>query len=376
MSGVVLTGVTGFLGAHLAAALLQHTDTTVYCLIRAEGLGAARRRLQERVAALGPLQYPERLVPVCVDIEHPSLGLTRRDWDELADHTAAIHHCAAAVHLTAGYRELAAANVGGTRELLKLAETAAARRGHVVAFHFVSTLGVFIDARRAGMTTVDETTTPTMTTAGPLGYPRSKVAAERELRRADERGVTPVVYRPGLITGRSDTGLAISGDLLAPLLLATVALRAKPDGLWATPMETVDQVARQQAVLATTHPPAGRAFHLIHPEPQHLDHATAALERAGFHLRTVPAAQWENLLNTHATHTALAPLARLGPVGRRLAGIDPNYTAPTIHSDRTWAALSRAGMRPVNVGEAYFDKLIDGLAPQLFKIKPIPTYSQ
>ena len=365
MNGILLTGVTGSLGGHLAVALLRHTQATLYCLVRADSHEQAHRRLSERLAELAPVEGQQRLVAVPAEITRPNLGLTPRMRAELVENIQAVHHCAADVQLTATYRQLAPMNLGGTRELLGLAAEVARRAERAVAFHFVSTLGVFLDARRAGTTMVDETTEPTMDTAGDLGYPRTKVAAEREVGAARDRGITPVIYRPGVITAHSATACTSKTDMLVSLLCVVAVLGAVPESIGTAPLETVDEVARQIAVLSVSQTEPAPAYHIIRPRPVPLRDAVAALERAGYRLQEMPADDWRDLLDSHATHPAVARFTRKGLAGLRLAGLDPGYAVPDFRSDRSWATLHQAGVRPAALDDAYYDRLVADLSRQL-----------
>ncbi|HEV2641043.1 MAG TPA: thioester reductase domain-containing protein [Actinocrinis sp.] len=356
MNTVVLSGATGSLGGHLAAALLDQSRGVVHCLVRAKDPAAADRRLRERMAEVG-IDDPARLLAVPADLRAPRLGLAPRVWNELADQAPQIVHCAASVHLTAPYQQLAPANVGGTTELIGLAAACAERSGGPAAFHYVSTLAVFLDAVRAGLTVVDETTQPSMATAGELGYPRSKVAAERAVGRAADRGVVGTVYRPGLVTGHSVTGDTSTSDLLVPVLRAVVALGCAPDRAEAVPGEAVDLVARNIARLAAGRP-GGGAYHMVRPEPVSLMHGFAALRRAGYPLEEVSSGRWWELAQQHSEDPHVAPLMHLGPIGRRMLGLEPAYPPPPVRSDHTDAVLRRSFPQTPALDETFFDRLV------------------
>lgn len=366
MTAILLTGATGSLGGHLAAALLEKTQLeqaqleqappVIYCLVRADDPPAASRRLRERMAEIG-IDDPQRLIAVPANIERPGLGMSPGAWNDLADQVSQIYHCAAFVHLTAAYQRLAPANVGGTRELIELATTIAERSHSTVGFHFVSTLAVFLDAARAGYSQVDETTPPSMETAGALGYPRSKVAAERALARAEDRGVMGTIYRPGLVTGHSVTGDTSTSDLFMPLLRAVVAVGSAPDQAEAVPMEAADLVARYITHLAVGQP-GGHAYHLVEPQPIPLTYGFDALRRAGFRLDPVPSDIWWELAAERGDHPDIAPLIRMGSVGRRMLGLEPAYPPPPVRCDHTWTALRRAIGEPALLDEDFFDRLI------------------
>jgi thioester reductase-like protein len=356
MTAIVLSGATGSLGGHLAAALLEQTHSTVYCLVRAKDPAAADRRLRDRMAEVGS-DDRARLIAVPADLEAPGLGLAPQVRNSLADRVGQIFHCAASVHLTAAYRQLAPANVGGTRELVGLATAIAERRHAPIAFHYVSTLAVFLDAARAGITEVDESTRPSMETAGQLGYPRSKVAAERAVVRAAESGVHSTIYRPGLVTGHSSTGDTSGSDLLMPVLRAVVALGCAPDKAEAVPGEAVDLVARHLTHLSVGQP-GGRAYHLVRPQPVSIMQVFDALRRAGYPLEEVSSEKWWELADQRRDDPQIAPLMHLGPIGRRMLGLEPEYPPPPVRSDRTYAALRLSLTEPAALDGAFFDRLV------------------
>jgi thioester reductase-like protein len=356
MTAILLTGATGSLGGHLAAALLDQAHPVIYCLVRAGDSRAASRRLRERMAEIGT-DDPERLIALPADIERPQLGLTPRAWNDLADQITRIYHCAAHVHLTATYQQLAPANVGASRELIELATAIAERSHSPVSFHYVSTLAVFLDAARAGLPQVDETTPPSMETAGELGYPRSKVTAERALTRARGQGIASTIYRPGLVTGDSVTGDTSTSDLLVPLLRAAVAIGSAPDQAEAVPMEAVDLVARHLAHLAVGQP-GGHAYHLVKPQPIPITYGFDALRRAGYRLDPLPTQTWWELAAERGTHPDIAPLIRMGSIGRRMLGLEPAHPLAAIRSDRTWTVLRRTIPEAASLDEDFFDRLI------------------
>src|SRR5205085_4669799 len=49
-AGIFLTGATGFLGVHLLHELLQKTQATIYCLVRASALEQGRQKLYQQLA--------------------------------------------------------------------------------------------------------------------------------------------------------------------------------------------------------------------------------------------------------------------------------------------------------------------------------------
>jgi thioester reductase-like protein len=112
----------------------------------------------ERIAAaahryeLGHLPL-DRVIPLAGDLTQPNLGLPQDTFEELARRIDVIHHAGALVNFIYPYSELRAANVTGTRELVRLAGL---YRG--VPMHYVSTAAVLAGFGRAGVREVSEET--------------------------------------------------------------------------------------------------------------------------------------------------------------------------------------------------------------------------
>ena len=142
---VLLTGATGFVGCFVLEALLRETPaTTIVCFVRADNDVHATARLEHLLAenhvlpAAIALGWQRRVRAVAADISlSPLMGLGEETYRQLADATDLVVHVAAQVHSVMPYSRLKAANVEGTRNMLRLAD-----RGARSFFAHVSTVGV------------------------------------------------------------------------------------------------------------------------------------------------------------------------------------------------------------------------------------------
>ncbi|MES1243975.1 MAG: thioester reductase domain-containing protein [Acidobacteriota bacterium] len=304
---VVLTGATGFLGAFLLRELLARTRATVHCLVRAGSAREARERLLDNLSSLHLGDLPaERTVAVPGDLAEPRWGLDERDFRALAETAEAVHHCGAWVNFTYPYRTLKAANVGGTVEALRLAAL-----GRAKPVHFVSTLAVF----GAGSFTEDGTGLED----SPLrdsrnlggGYPQTKWVAEKILGLARERGLRSAVYRPGLVSGDSRTGVGNLRDLMWAFLKGCVQMGAAPDLSFPFDPVPADWLARAVVHLSRRRASLDRAFHFFHPSPIPWREVFRFARAQGWPLELLPGAEWDRRLSGSLESNALAPFRTL-----------------------------------------------------------------
>jgi len=250
-----LTGVTGFLGVHLLAALLEQTDAVVHCLLRHNYAKDSRDplarivehatdyKLWDPTSAKGKA-YAARIRPVLGDLSAPRLGVNAAEWSRLSSELDGVFHCGAFVNSVLPYSQLKAANVGGTHEVLRLATAG----GKIKTVHHISTLSVFQGVYSHKLTELQPLTGEGLSAAS--GYPTSKFVAEQLVLAAARRGLPVAIHRPGRITGHSRTGCTSLDDFFTRLLKGCVQLGAFPDLDWNCDLTPVDWMANSIVHLA------------------------------------------------------------------------------------------------------------------------------
>ncbi len=274
MKRVLLTGATGFLGSFLLQELLERTDAQIYCLVR----------------NVAKLPVHPRIVPVFGDLAGPELDIA--DFDELASTVDTIFHNGAKVNHLDPYQRLKAANVDGTREILRLATTA-----RLKPVHFVSSISVAV-AMGENPAVIDEDTRVPGDRVVPSGYVASKWVAEELVRAASKAGVPVAIYRPGRISGHSVTGAGGTEDdsfwgyvramtRLGGYVVSDGALEVGID------LVPVDHVAGGIVALALGHGAAGQTYHLVGGEPVPVGAIVTGLRARGYTLEAVNAPEWD-----------------------------------------------------------------------------------
>ncbi len=185
----LVTGGSGFLGAHVVRALIERGDA-VRCLVRTSGAeNLAGLDVEE---ALGDLRDPASLM-------------------RAVDGCAAVFHCAADYRLYArDPKEIYATNVDGTRLLLE-----ACRVAHVGDVVVTSSVGALAASR--GEEPADEQTPVSVDDM--IGhYKRSKFLAELEVQRAVADGQRVFLVHPSTPIGEFDVRPTPTGQIIVDFL--------------------------------------------------------------------------------------------------------------------------------------------------------------
>ncbi|WP_432994358.1 non-ribosomal peptide synthetase [Dactylosporangium sp. CA-233914] len=270
---VLLTGATGFIGAHLLAELLARPTIHTVCLVRAGDVPAARERLR---AALRHYRLTESLPRfdyalgyghlriLAGDLAAPELGLRQGDFIRLAHQVDAVLHAGARVNFLADYAGLRADNVLGTRELVRLALSGCGSRLHVL-----STFSAFGDEELAATTgpPIGEERLPDPARPPADGYSRSKHVVEHVLEDCRRYGLDSVVYRLGEIWPHSRTGVPNPASIAHSLVAAAARTGIAFPTAATTDHLPVDLVAAYITDAVTGRRPTADRVHLLRPAP-------------------------------------------------------------------------------------------------------------
>jgi len=276
----LVTGVTGFVGSHLAYRLLE-SGNHVTALARGSRnqspLDRVLEVLQQVAGTTGNLSlHVDRLEVIEGDISQARLGLQENSLRRVLATTDAVWHCAASLSFEEEQREeIFRLNVGGTKEVLQLVSQTSSRRLHHVSTAYVA--GVKEVATESEINTGQRFRNP---------YEASK--CEAEVLVADthrSKAIDARIYRPSIVIGDSKTGRATHFHgvyaFIRGLFTAAARLRRKTsgDGSVHLPVRVlgkttttlnfvpIDYVVKGMVHIGHDPATSGGTFHLANPYP-------------------------------------------------------------------------------------------------------------
>ncbi len=199
---IFLTGSTGYIGAHVAANLLQEHGAGLNLLIRARDPHQAEARVWQALQL--HLDFPRfyeylqtRVRIFRGDLTSPLFGLSRDDYDRLIHSTDSVIHCAASLNRKSE-KSCLNVNLRGTLEVVQLAMRVQYYHG-LRRFSHVSTVAV-AGKRQNELVTEDNSIDWARSDYDP--YARTKKFCEHMIRQLLPE-VPITIFRPSIVLGDS-----------------------------------------------------------------------------------------------------------------------------------------------------------------------------
>lgn len=287
---IFLTGATGFLGAFLLSELLKQTSANIYCLVRASSWEEGQHKLYthlENYIIIGE-ELRARIIPVLGDLSQPYLGLTDENFCELGRKVDLIYHSGAFVNLVYPYHTLKSVNVLGTEEILKLAI-----QDKVTPVHFISSLDVFQSSHYLQLPVILENQVLEYPQDLINGYSQSKFVAEKLLLSAQSRGIPVSIYRLGMISGHSQTGVSQINDLMCRIIKGIIQMGTAPDLEQWVNITPVDYAAKAIIYLSKQQASLGKSFHILNHQPLPWKDMVSKINSFGYPIQLLEHEEWQ-----------------------------------------------------------------------------------
>lgn len=355
---VLVTGITGSLGAHTVAQLVQKQDINkVYCLVRAKSKQDAERRVLEslyrrKLSAHVKSSHQKKIIALPSDLSQPSLGVESDNYERMLEDVGLVIHLAWAVNFNMGIKSFECHHIAGKSSgirvsaLLKIFSDhfkgthalirfcLSVRRSNPAAFYFGSSVSAVV----AMSGVVGEKIEPDFSLAQPMGYAQSKLVAENICQRAAQQtGAICKVLRIGQIIGDTKFGVWNSNEAIPLMIQSATTIGALPaldeSPTW-VPVDTVAQTISQIVGSPSDTEAPCEVFHIVNPCTFHWSKdLLSALKVAGLQFDTVDQREWIRRLRTSNPDPVLNPPFKLLDFFTRKYDREENTLQPYFRTD-------------------------------------------
>ena len=193
------------------------------------------------------------MTPICGDLSQPNLGVSTANWTFLSENIHTIYHNGALVNYLLDYASMRAINVGGTRDLVRLALS---RRPKIL--NHISTTFVFGWSSRDTLFENDNNQDMELLD---FGYSQSKWVSEQIVLNAMRQGLSARVFRPALITP-SVSGGGYNFDIAIRLLAFMLKYGMSTTAQNQVSFSPAELVADNVVAISNVPKTVGKTFHV------------------------------------------------------------------------------------------------------------------
>lgn len=290
LGNVFLTGVTGFLGAHILNSLIKDEKGKIYCLVRGRNYAEAEKYFKERMTWYFGDQFEgfmdNRVILIPGDVTQAHL------FDHLPEDVDTVIHAAANVKHYGNYDEFETINVNGTQNIITYSRKIHARLIHI------STISVSGNSLAEDNDVYHSQESKTFSESDLyIGqqldnvYLRSKFEAERCVLDAIGEGLDAFIVRIGNLTNRS-TDMVFQPNFKDNAFLKRIKVILElgmiPDYLLSAEVEfTPVDLAAEGIIRMAQYASEQTVFHLCNDRPLSFERMTAFIRDLGLKMEIV-----------------------------------------------------------------------------------------
>ncbi|KAF2846669.1 acetyl-CoA synthetase-like protein [Plenodomus tracheiphilus IPT5] len=299
---ILLTGVTGGLGAHLLAQLVTKSSvSTVWNLVRASSDTAAHERVMDSLKKRSisiPVEQQHKIVALAADLSQPDFGLSKEKVSRLRSSLTAAIHSAWAVNFNIAVSSFEAQHIKAVHHLISFCQSTMSH--NPARFFFCSSVSAAAGTPRPG--TVTEKIVVDAAHVQGTGYAQSKFVAEHITSNAMKNaGAASRVLRVGQLIGDTKAGEWNTTEGIPLMIQTAVTLGALPaldeEMSW-LPVDIAASIILDIALAAqipSTDPDL--VYHVLNPHRFHWTREMLpALRDAGLQFEVLPTDQWMDRL--------------------------------------------------------------------------------
>ena len=274
--GVLLTGATGFLGAHVLEECLKIKDAKIYCIIRKEPGITARMKLYQKLNYYFKDKYNDlldkRIIAVTGDITDVGFGLNQEELIGIANEIDVVINTAANVSHYGNYNDFYNTNVKSVKNIIDFCKSFKKKLYHIST---MSVSGRKLDKSYPKNKKSDkkEFRESSLYIGQVLDnvYVRSKFEAESYILDAISRGLDGYILRMGNLMPRYRDGVFqenIDDNSFINKTISFINLQEIPDYVVNESLEytPIDYAAKAVIKLVTHYNLNNRIFHIYDPK--------------------------------------------------------------------------------------------------------------
>lgn len=264
MNTILLTGATGNLGSRIMAEFIKHENIKLITLVYAPDQEDAKKQIDKAFAfwECNP-DARHRIEVVKGDITNKHmLGFSEEEYHRIGQEITHIIHCAANFKINLSLEEATKSIVGGTENLVALAQEAH-RKGTFRRFNYISSLDALGDLHGVVKEEFLSTTKRNFINT----YQITKAMAEDFLIKESKDTNFPItVYRPSMLVGDSKSGKIINPQSMYRMIkdmLLEPASKVLPGKDFSVDPMPLDFISEGMFFMYDAEETKNKAFHLV-----------------------------------------------------------------------------------------------------------------
>ncbi|GEM_PF-2592822 len=364
IQGILLTGATQFLGAHILNELLNQTTIKIYCIVNIGKSKSAAIHFSKSIESYKlskEVAISNRRITILEgDPSKHMLGLSSDQYKSLTNKIDVIYHCDADHNLMAPYSSLRARNVLSTKEIIKFATKKVNKR----IVYISSLLGVNKSLTGEKLREEFQTDTDCSSLAG--GFPQTCWVSEHLLTQSNDRGLAVTIYRCKNIGGQSNSGLTDTNNSLLLFIKGCVELGYAPNLNEKINFLPVDFVSKSIVGITLFQPEKNIVYHLENTYGIMWSDLIKWLSKNYYPIQFCSSQEWEMKIIDAGESNAFFPLL-------------PLYLSKEEDADNQQPSLTHT-VRALEKLEVDFpkidEKLLNTYINYLVKIKFLPVRSK
>ena len=299
-SNIFLTGVTGFLGAHILENLIHSSRVHIYCLVRENNFENVKQKLLQRYRFYFPnnsiSNLLERITIINGDITVENFGLQDSIVDELSYKVNTVIHSAAIVKLYGDYEDFEEINVKGTQQIINFSIKNNKKLFHISTTSILEGLQA---GKEFGKKKLNENDFYYGQNYRDNVYIHSKFKAEKIIFQAIlESNLKAAIFRVGNLTGRFIDGqsqINLEENKFYNLIRSIINIGAIPDKLLTYKIEftPVDYCSKAVISLLNYH---NKVFHLFNHNYITMYQFIKILDTFGINIKILDEIAYKNLI--------------------------------------------------------------------------------